>query len=161
VKPSFEPLGASERIWLSDQTGVDFTTTDMRHWFCVTCRNDQGMIQAVLACEPWNAFEWRFTATIVDPHAITRRLLKTIFNVLFEHARAIRITALVDPGNAAAELAVKRLGFLYEGFLRRGLDGRRDAMIFGMLREDCRWLPRQHPPIPPKGGHDGQHAQAA
>ena len=31
-----------------------------------------------------------------------------------------------------------RLGFLYEGFLRLGVEGRRDALLFGMLPEDCR-----------------------
>jgi hypothetical protein len=42
---------------------------------------------------------------------------------------------------------VRKLGAVYEGFLRHGLDGDRDALVFGMLREDCRWLkPAQRAP---------------
>jgi hypothetical protein len=35
---------------------------------------------------------------------------------------------------------ILRLGFLYEGFSRMGIDGRWDGLVFGMLRHECRWL---------------------
>ena len=48
---------------------------------------------------------------------------------------------------------------IYEGFLRMGVEGNRDALMFGMLRSDCRFLPGYRPPyIPPPvaiGGFNG------
>lgn len=113
---------------------------DGPNWFCVTVREQMtGQVIAGLACEFKSPFDVHFSAAIDHPDAISRRLLRGIFKALF--SRAARVTALVEPGNFAAEDMVKRLGFVYEGFLRRGLDGRHDALIYGMLPEDCKFLP--------------------
>ena len=113
---------------------------DGPNWFCVTVREPMtGEVIAGLACEFKTPFDVHFSAAVDHPDAITRRLLRGIFQALF--SKASRITALVEPGNFAAEDMVKRLGFVYEGFLRRGLDGRRDALIYGMLPDDCIYLP--------------------
>lgn len=120
---------------------------DLRHqhldgpnWFCVTVREQvTGQVVAGLACEFKSPFDVHFSAAIDEPDAITRRLLNGIFRALF--SKAARITALIEPGNIEAEDRVKRLGFVYEGFLRHGLDGLRDALVYGMLPEDCIFLP--------------------
>jgi hypothetical protein len=36
---------------------------------------------------------------------------------------------------------VQRLGFIYEGYRPLGLEGTRDTIVYGMLKEDCRYLP--------------------
>lgn len=113
---------------------------DGPNWFCVTVREQMtGDVVAGLACEFKSPFDVHFSAAIDHPDAISRRLLRGIFKALF--SKAARITALVEPGNYAADDMVQRLGFVYEGFLRRGLDGRHDALIYGMLPEDCIFLP--------------------
>jgi hypothetical protein len=33
------------------------------------------------------------------------------------------------------------MGFVYEGFRRKGLEGSRDVMCYGMLKDDCKYLP--------------------
>lgn len=137
MKPSFDTLSKLGKAVLTEATGWDYRDTDMRNWFCCTVY-DHDMIAAVLACEAQNSFEWRFTAAIADPRAITRRLLRSIFRALF--TSGVRVTALVDPDNDAALRLMERLGFVYEGYARRGLDGRRDACVYGMLPEDCPWI---------------------
>lgn len=108
-------------------------------WFCVTVREGTtGHVVGALACEFKSPFDVHFSTAIDEPDVITRRLLRGIFRALFSQAR--RITALVEPSNWQAKDAVERLGFVYEGFLRRGLDGDRDALLYGMLPEDCRYL---------------------
>ena len=52
-----------------------------------------------------------------------------------------RLTAEVEPDNRRALRQVQRLGFVYEGYHPLGLEGSRDTIIYGMLREDCRYLP--------------------
>jgi RimJ/RimL family protein N-acetyltransferase len=58
---------------------------------------------------------------------------------LFSQAR--RITAFVDVDNQRALKQMQRMGFVYEGYCRLGINGVRDAYVYGMLRDDCRYLP--------------------
>lgn len=112
---------------------------DGPNWFCVSVREDiTGHIVAGLACEFKSAFDVHFSCAVDEPDAITRRLLRGIFRALF--TKASRITALCAPDNHTAEDRLKRLGFVYEGFVRRGLDGIDDALMYGMLPEDCKYL---------------------
>jgi hypothetical protein len=128
--------------FLYDRTGCDLRgqNLDGPRWFCVTARDRyDGQLGGVLACEFTSPFEAHFTVAIDDPEVINRPLLHNIFSALF--SRAVRITAHVEPHDSHAEALVQRLGFVYEGFLRRGYDGDRDALIYGMLKQDCKYLP--------------------
>lgn len=128
--------------FMLDRIGLDLRGQhlDGPNWFCVSVREDVTRhVVAGLAAEFKTPFDAHVSVAVDEPDAITRRLLRGIFGALFTQAR--RITALCDPENADAENGLKRLGFVYEGFLRRGLDGTRDALIYGMLPQDCRFLP--------------------
>jgi RimJ/RimL family protein N-acetyltransferase len=130
------PDGAA---FLEEETGVPFAHLDMRDWFCATAYNEHDAIVGVLLAEPRNWFDWHLSVAIADQQFMTRRLLRAIFKTLFTRAR--RITALVEPHNERALRQVVRMGFIYEGFCRCGIEGARDAYVFGMLPDDCRFLP--------------------
>jgi hypothetical protein len=158
---AFTPLEPDAADFLSEETGIDFRRIDFRHprWFCVTTRRDDGTLMGVLACEFKTWFDVHFSTAIADQHCLSRRLLRTIFTALF--SQAVRITALIDPANQTAIEQTRRMGFVYEGFLRMGVEGNRDALIFGMLRDDCRYLPNYSPataslkPVALGGFHHG------
>jgi hypothetical protein len=157
---TFTPFEPDAAAFLTEETATDFLRTDFTrpHWLCVTVRRDDDSLMAVAACEFKEWFNAHFSVAIADQRAITQRLLRTIFSTLF--SQAVRVTALVDPDNERAISICRRLGFVYEGFLRMGVEGRRDALIFGMLREDCRFLPGYEPirrsvPSIPLGGYHG------
>jgi hypothetical protein len=111
-------------------------------WFCATARDAEGRIQGVWVAEFQVWFEAHVTTAIDDPRFMSRRLLRTLFTALF--SQAVRVTAMVRPDNHRSIEGIKRLGFRYEGFCRLGIEGKWDAMVFGMLRNECRWLQR-HP----------------
>jgi hypothetical protein len=128
--------------FMRDRIDLDLTgqNLDGPNWFCVTVREDvTGHVVAGIACEFKTPFDAHVSVAVDEPEAITRYFLRRIFRALF--VKAARITALCEPGNVRAEDGLKRMGFVYEGFLRRGLDGERDALIYGMLPEDCKFLP--------------------
>jgi hypothetical protein len=93
----------------------------------------------VLACEFRTWFEASFNTVIVDRRCLTRRLLRAIFTALF--TRAVRLTAEVSVNNRHALRLIERMGFVYEGYCRLGINGVEDAFVFGMLKGDCRYLP--------------------
>lgn len=149
MKPSFAPLAPDAIEFLSEETGIDYSFIDFTqpHWFCVTKRRDDGTLMGVCVCEFKMWFDAYFTAAVADPAFMSKRLMQTIFSTLF--SQAVRVTAEIVPGNDRAVLGARRLGFVYEGFKRNGIEGRRDALLFGMLREDCRFLPGHQPhPVP-------------
>lgn len=159
MRPSFAPLDAEATAMLTVLTGIDFTRTDFTspRWFCVTARRWDGTLQGVLAVEFKTWFDAYFTCAIVDPRCLSKKLLTAIFRTLF--LQAVRITAEVDPAAEATINQMRRMGFVYEGFKRMGVEGTRDCLMFGMLRDDCRFLPGFDParttihPMPLGGFH--------
>jgi hypothetical protein len=122
------------------QFNIPFLPTEGSKWFMTTVFDDiTDEVLASMVCEFKNHFDVHMTVVITDPRALSRRLLRTVFQTLF--SQAVRVTVVVDPRNDESIGIIRRAGFQYEGFLRRGLDGNRDGLIYGMLREDCKFLP--------------------
>jgi len=164
IRHSFEsPLTVEALAFLSRSTGIDFMAQDTSDWLCVTGYDDDELL-GLCVFEPKTWFDWHFSIAIADPRCISRRVMRAMFTAVF--SQAVRVTALVEPGNEPALKGVKQLGFVYEGFMRLGVEGRRDALMFGMLREDCRYLPGYRGagtiiPTDIAGVTDGQLAQAS
>lgn len=68
-----------------------------------------------------------------------RLTLSGIFAYVFLIAKCNRATALVESTNQPLRAFLCRLGFHQEGILRQGFHSG-DAVIYGMLRDECRWL---------------------
>jgi hypothetical protein len=141
VKISFAPLLPDAVAYLGRKVGVDFSYGSFMppNWFCVTARTGDGALAGVLACEFRTPFDVTFNAAIGDRRCLSRRLLKAIFRALF--SKAVRVTAEIASTNKDAIRMMERLGFVYEGYCRRGINGVQDALVFGMLEEDCKFLP--------------------
>jgi RimJ/RimL family protein N-acetyltransferase len=76
----------------------------------------------------------------LGPHWLTRRFLGECFRYVFFQLGCRRCTGLVARSNLAAQRFDLGLGFKYEGVLRAYLPEDEDCYIYGMLREECRWL---------------------
>jgi len=152
---SFAPLELDAVAFLEQRTGLDFSAADFEQpkWLCVTARRPDGALQGVLACEFKQWFNVHLTMAIDDIFCVSPKVLFAIFRTLFSRAR--RITALVPTDNERSLKQIHLLGFQYEGFMRLGFDGQRDALLFGMLANECRWLSRARRRILIAGGHHG------
>lgn len=58
----------------------------------------------------------------------------------FGRLKVNRVTAITGKKNRKARAALEYLGFTLEGVSKRGLDGFEDAMTFGLLKENCKWI---------------------
>lgn len=68
--------------------------------------------------------------------------LRNIFAYPFFQLNVVRITALVGRKNKKMRKFSEGVGFKLEGVARAGYDGKQDAIIYGMLKSDCRFLPK-------------------
>lgn len=137
---NFDPLNPVARVFLSWATDIDFSNADFDNteaWLCCTVF-DGGAPVIVIVFEFKMEHDAHVTVACADPHGLTRQLLTAIFRGVF--TRASRITALIDPDNKLALRQIGRFGFRPEGLMRRGYDGRKDAILFGLLPEECPYL---------------------
>jgi RimJ/RimL family protein N-acetyltransferase len=72
--------------------------------------------------------------------AMTRSELRVLCDYVFGQLGCKRATAVAGKKNKKARKALEIVGFTLEGVLKRGFDGFEDAMIFGLLKEHCKWI---------------------
>jgi len=77
-----------------------------------------------------------------DKRALTRPVLRDLFGYPFNVCKVVRLTTNARKGNEKSVRLTKRLGFAQEGELRRffGDEDEDSAIVFGMLKEECRWI---------------------
>lgn len=71
---------------------------------------------------------------------LSREFLFRVFAYPFLQLECNRVTGLVRADNERAQKLDEHLGFVREGVMRRGATDGTDYIIYGMLKEECRWL---------------------
>lgn len=74
------------------------------------------------------------------PAAWRPHVCRAIFKYVFEQLGCVRCTSITVKGNRKARSFLESLGFQLEGNVRLGYDGTKDALIYGLLRSECRFL---------------------
>lgn len=141
MKVQFGDLPDDAKRLMSERTGIDFSPWQIKapRWFSAWARDERGAIAGIFCIEFKYHWEGYVNIVVVDPRCMSRRVLRAIFTAAFTQAR--RLTAEVVPDNRRALRQVQRMGFVYEGYRRMGLEGNRDVMCYGMLKDDCKYLP--------------------
>jgi RimJ/RimL family protein N-acetyltransferase len=80
------------------------------------------------------------TCAAVSPRWCTSRILRGLFSYPFEQLGCHRVTCVTEHTNESVRAFLARLGFREEGVMRRSYLNGNDAVIYGMLREECRWI---------------------
>lgn len=73
-----------------------------------------------------------------SPKWASRGFLKAMFHYPFEQLDCRRVTGITAASNMKTIDLLERLGFIYEGRLREFFG--EDALVYGMLKGECRWL---------------------
>jgi len=71
---------------------------------------------------------------------LNRDFLFRTFAYPFIQLKCNRITGLVRVDNLEAQRFDEHLGFKKEGIIRKGASDGTDMILYGMLKEECRWL---------------------
>lgn len=87
-----------------------------------------------ISCATESSIAWR-------PH-----VCKAVFEYIFGQLGCTRVTAITRKNNTRSREFLEALNFQLEGNVRKGYDGQKDALIYGLLAEDCQFF----------GGIDGQ-----
>jgi RimJ/RimL family protein N-acetyltransferase len=76
----------------------------------------------------------------VDKSWATRHNLKALFAYPFTQLNLGRVQALCSADNEGVQMFLKRLGFIHEGTHPCAYHDGGDAMSFGILKHQCKWI---------------------
>lgn len=88
----------------------------------------------------YHGHDIQMTIASTDKRWATRHTLLHLLGYPFNQLNCKRITAVSARRNKVARDMLLRLGFSLEGVVRKGMDGIQDAMIYGMLKHECKWI---------------------
>lgn len=69
---------------------------------------------------------------------------RAVFGYIFNQLGCVRCTSIVKKNNTKSRDFLTALNFVLEGNVRKGYDGTKDALIYGLLREDCAFVENDH-----------------
>lgn len=87
--------------------------------------------------------EVSFAAT--SPTWATRQTFRALLNYPFRQVQCRRLTATTEVTNQPARAFLCRFGFHEEGYHPEALPGGVDAVTYGLLARNCRWLAEEIP----------------
>jgi RimJ/RimL family protein N-acetyltransferase len=106
---------------------------------CITLGYEkEGKMLAVVAFHGFRKTSAEITIATTSPRWGAKLFLKEIFGYGFSNWN--RLTALIAIDNEESIRLVERLGFIREGTLRQSSDDGRDMHLYGMLKQECRWI---------------------
>lgn len=113
-----------------------------REGFGIALEDADGMVRGGAVVTHLTGFDAQVTVFLERP-ALTQGVLRAFCGFLFDAPpRGLglaRCTFEIHPKNRRSRRLAEGLGARLEGRRRRGLDGRRAALIYGLLPEECRF----------------------
>ncbi len=100
----------------------------------------KGILLGGVVYHNYRGHDIEVSAAFDSPRYASRETLRQFFSYPFIQLRCRRITTITARNNKRARRMDEYMGFKLEGVARKALDGEQDAMVYGMLREECRWI---------------------
>ena len=79
-------------------------------------------------------------AAVPGKRWMTKEYLWRVFAYPFLQLNCNRVTGLVREDNIVAQKFDEHIGFKREGLIRKGATDGANFILYGMLKEECRWL---------------------
>jgi RimJ/RimL family protein N-acetyltransferase len=77
------------------------------------------------------------------PRCVSRKHIKLMFDYIFNQLNCRRTTATCDSENNRVQKLIEGVGFTQEGLIRKmvAINNKEiDVIIYGMLKNECRWI---------------------
>lgn len=133
--------GQDERVcrWMSGILGEDVETMAS-----LGLEHDGELIAGVCFNMFTGASISMHVAAVPDKRWMNREFLYRSFAYPFLQLGCRRITGLVRASNVVAQKFDEHIGFKREGLIREAFTDGEDAILYGMLRSECKWIRSNH-----------------
>lgn len=127
---------ARVRSWVSERIGEELGDSDV----AIGVEEDGQLIAGVV----YNMF----TRASVSMHVAaepgkrwtTKEFMFRFFAYPFLQLNCNRVTGLVRASNMVARKFDEHVGFIQEGVIRQAFEDGEDAILYGMLKSECKWI---------------------
>lgn len=86
------------------------------------------------------AIDCEISCAAETPMAWQHHVCRAVFHYIFGQLGCVRCTSITKKNNTKARGFLEALNFTLEGNVRKGYDGEKDALLYGLLAEDCRFF---------------------
>lgn len=127
-----------ERVaaWVSERTG----TGEWGEWYQAIGHEIDGVLVAGVVYNFWTQADISMHIAAEPRTAwLTREFARAIFGYPFQQLKTRRVSAFPRARDATTRKLVEALGFVHEGTMRHAYPDD-DAEVYGMIREECRYL---------------------
>lgn len=141
------PAGALTEMvgaYLTEKTGIKL---DPGMYSAMMVVNDEQDFVAGTVFTNFRQTDIEVSCAGETPAAWRPNVCRAIFKYIFEQLGCVRCTSITTKGNKKARAFLEGLGFQLEGNVRLGYDGTKDALIYGLLRSECRFLADESEPL--------------
>lgn len=123
--------------WMHEKTGVDFKEGTYQ---ALMVLDDTDTFCAAVIVNNFRGFDCELSCAAEVQSAWRPHVCAAIAHYLFLQLGCTRVTAKVRKTNKRARSTLEGMGFQLEGRLRKGYDGVKDALIYGLLAGECAYL---------------------
>lgn len=123
--------------YVGEKTGAVFTPGMYQALMVV---NSKGEFCAGVIVSEYRGIDCQMSVAAETPAVWRPHVLRAVFQYVFVQIGCVRCTATTRKTNMKARSFLEGLGFKLEGNLRKGFDGVKDSLIYGLLAEECRFL---------------------
>jgi L-amino acid N-acyltransferase YncA len=116
--------------------GVEFRSSPT-YWASVL--TNEGQLVGGMIYTNFTPFNCELSAVLDDPRCCSLNVLRELFSYPFYQLNLRRVTAVVRESNEKSSKVCQRQGFRLEGVHLHWF-GEDHGLIWGMLKEDCKWL---------------------
>jgi len=102
--------------------------------------NDSGVFTAAVTVSNFRGTDCEMSAASESPAAWRPHILKVVYSYIFNQLGCVRVTCITTKRNSLCRKSLEAMGFQLEGRLRLGYDGKIDALVYGLLASECRYL---------------------
>lgn len=129
------------REWVSAKLGMPKVGDDKFSAIGIVKDNE---LEAGAVFHNYTGYSVELSFASESPRWCTKGVLQTIYKYVFVQLGCERFQAVTAKKNKQARKALEKIGFVYEGKARKGYDGKEDAVIYSLLKEEAvRWVAPQ------------------
>lgn len=131
------PNSVGVATYVSTKTDATFTP-GMYQSFAIL--NDQNEFCGGVVVSNFREHDCELSCAAETSLAWKESILRAVFDYVFNQLGCVRCTAITKKGNKRARAFLEGMGFQLEGNVRLGYDGVKDALIYGLLASECKYL---------------------
>ena len=165
-------IADSQRIilvckYMQEKIGIEFDPTQVQGFAVVA--DDGTFVGAVLVSNLRysgdKAIDCEISCAAETSMAWRPNVCKAIFGYIFGQLGCVRCTSIVQKNNKRSREFLEALNFQLEGNLRKAYDGFKDALVYGLLAEECKFYgdlneQEKRPESAPAARSDGDSASS-